>query len=127
MTNLDDLNTSDIAQNHGSSAEALVTQPARKSTHTRQNAHQVESLGASKPKVVKPKVCLTDYATPANSVSAFCRAILLKVIPPGFFGHCPDGKLNRQIVMKHVDCFIKLRRFESLSLHEVCKGLKVRV
>lgn len=27
--------------------------------------------------------------------------------------------------MKHVDRFVRMSRFESLSLHEVCKGLKV--
>lgn len=33
---------------------------------------------------------------------------------------------NRKLVLKNVDAFIKLRRFENLSLHEACKGLKVR-
>lgn len=75
--------------------------------------------------VKKPKLSLTDYATPASSVSAFCRAVLQKLIPPGFFGSGPNGVSNRKTVMKHVDSFIKKRRYESLSLHEVCKGLKV--
>lgn len=77
------------------------------------------------PRVKKPKLSLTDYATPASSVSAFCRAVLQRLIPPRFFGDGEHGLWNRKIVMKHVDCFIKLRRYESLSLHEVCKGLKV--
>lgn len=77
------------------------------------------------PRVKKPKVSLTDYATPASSVSAFCRAVLQSLIPPRFFGNGRDGLCNRKVVMKHVDSFIKLRRYESLSLHEVCKGLKV--
>lgn len=74
-----------------------------------------------------PKLSLTDYATPASSVSAFCRAVLRKLIPPRFFGEGEIGAWNRNLVMNHADSFIKLRRFESLSLHEVCKGLKVRV
>lgn len=77
-------------------------------------------------RVKKPKLSLTDYATPASSVSAFCRAVLQKLIPPRFFGEGEHGVWNRRLVMNHVDSFIKLRRFESLSLHEVCKGLKVR-
>lgn len=80
---------------------------------------------ARESRVKKPKLTLTDYATPTSSVSAFCRAVLLSLIPPKFFGEGPEGFLNRKIVMKHVDSFIKMRRFESLSLHEVCKGLKV--
>lgn len=74
----------------------------------------------------KHKVNLTDYATPASAVSAFCRAVLLKIVPPQLFGDGPEGLENRKIIMKHVDAFIKMRRFESPSLHEVCSGLKVR-
>jgi telomerase reverse transcriptase len=69
---------------------------------------------------------LTDYATPAASVSAFCRAVIQKLIPRQFFGIGPDGVSNFKMVLRHVDRFIKLRRFESSSLHEVCKGVKVR-
>lgn len=74
----------------------------------------------------KAPVNLTDYATPASSVSAFCRAVIQKLIPRQFWGAGPDGISNFKLVLRHVDRFIKLRRFESLSLHEVCKGVKVR-
>lgn len=74
----------------------------------------------------KRKVNLTDYATPASAVSAFCRAVLLKIVPLQFFGDGSSGLANRKIIMKYVDAFIKMRRFESPSLHEVCSSLKVR-
>lgn len=73
----------------------------------------------------KQKLCLTDYATPASSVSAFCRAVLQKLVPNGFYGVGQEGQWNRQIILKNVDRFIRLRRFESISLHQVCMGLKV--
>ena len=76
-------------------------------------------------KAPEPKLCLTDYATPASSVSAFCRSVLQKLIPLQFFGEGSGGIFNRNLIMKHVDSFIKLRQFESLSLHEVSQGLKV--
>lgn len=79
----------------------------------------------SKPALPPPKTSLPDYATPSASVSAFCRAVLQKLIPPQFYGVGQDGVRNRKIILKHVDRFIRMRRFESLSLHEVCKGLKV--
>ncbi|KAJ6013379.1 hypothetical protein N7540_007970 [Penicillium herquei] len=101
-----------------------VTQLQTKSPALTPLDPKVNKLGAGG-RVQKPKVTLTDHATPASSVSAFCRAVLLKLIPPKFFGEGPDGVLNRKMIMKHVESFIKLRRFESLSLHEVCKGLKV--
>jgi hypothetical protein len=75
--------------------------------------------------IQKPKIRMMDYATPVSSVSAFCRAVIQKLIPPTFYGVGADGLANRRIVLKHIDQFIKMRRFESLSLHEVCKGMKV--
>lgn len=82
-------------------------------------------IDAEKPVTRKTQVSLTDYATPASSVSAFCRAVIQKLIPRQFWGVGPDGVSNLKHVLRHVDRFIKLRRFESLSLHEVCKGIKV--
>lgn len=76
-------------------------------------------------RVKQPKQSLTDYATPASSVSAFCRAVLRKLIPHTFFGDGPDGVSNLRIVLKHVNSLIKMRRYESLSLHQMCKGFKV--
>ncbi|KAJ5677257.1 uncharacterized protein N7477_002890 [Penicillium maclennaniae] len=87
------------------------------------NKREGEEEGHSR--VKQPKLSLTDYATPASSVSAFCRAVLQKLIPHTFFGDGPHGISNRRIVLKHVDSLIKMRRYESLSLHQVCKGLKV--
>ncbi|KAI9924072.1 hypothetical protein MW887_007311 [Aspergillus wentii] len=77
------------------------------------------------PTVPAPKISLTEYATPPSSVSAFCRAVLRKLIPPHFYGTGQHGKLNEKIIHKHVDQFIRMRRFETLSLHQVCKGLKI--
>ncbi|KAF7530544.1 hypothetical protein PCG10_000053 [Penicillium crustosum] len=82
-------------------------------------------IDAEKPVTRKTQVSLTDYATPASSVSAFCRAVIQKLIPRQFWGVGPDGVSNLKHVLRHVDRFIKLRRFESLSLHEVCKGIKI--
>lgn len=82
-------------------------------------------IDAGKPVIQKTQVSLTEYATPASSVSAFCRAVIQKLIPRQFWGVGPDGISNLKLVLRHVDRFIKLRRFESLSLHEVCKGIKV--
>ncbi|KAJ5496602.1 reverse transcriptase [Penicillium fimorum] len=87
-------------------------------------AIDASGVDATKP-VRKTPVSLTDYATPASSVSAFCRAVIQKVIPRQFWGVGPDGISHLRLVLRHVDQFIKLRRFESLSLHEVCKGVKI--
>lgn len=65
---------------------------------------------------------LTELATPASSVSAFCQAVISKVIPDGFWGE----KQNKSCFLKKVHHFIHLRRFESMCLHEVMQGMKVR-
>ena len=72
------------------------------------------------------KVSLTDYATPPSSVSAFCRAVFQKLIPRQLLGDGPEGISNYKIVLRHIDRFVEMRRYESLNLHEVCKGIKVR-
>ncbi|KAL8831586.1 MAG: hypothetical protein Q9170_005227 [Blastenia crenularia] len=67
---------------------------------------------------------IVDHATPFSNVSAFCRAVLAKLIPNDFWGQGVDGNHNKAIVMYNVDRFIRLRRFESLTLHAVVQDLK---
>ncbi len=74
----------------------------------------------------RPKVNLTDHATPAASISAFCRAVIQNLVPAGFFGTGEQGAIHQNIILRHVDRFIHMRRRESLSLHEICAGIKVR-
>ena len=69
--------------------------------------------------------CLTNAATPSEQVSAFCRAALLNVIPNELWGVGVDGKKNRENIMRHVDHFVNLCRFESSTLHSVCQHIKV--
>ncbi|KAJ9485945.1 hypothetical protein VN97_g7403 [Penicillium thymicola] len=112
--------------NHPSSRDSSVQtsgDASRLEPHMAVNASC--GIDAEKPVTRKTQVSLTDYATPASSVSAFCRAVIQRLIPRQFWGVGPDGISNLKLVLRHVDRFIKLRRFESLSLHEVCKGIKI--
>ncbi|EQL28452.1 hypothetical protein, variant [Blastomyces dermatitidis ATCC 26199] len=93
--------------------------PGSKSNH---NTQSDVTLTQKKPPC---KLQMTDYATPPTAVSAFCRGVLLKLIPNELYGYGNDGIKNRDIIMRHVDSFVQLRRFESLSLHEVSQGLKI--
>lgn len=68
---------------------------------------------------------MMDYATPAAMVSAYCRAVFLKLIPHGFWGIGEIQTHNEKIFYRNVHRFIELRRFESLSLHHVLQGMKV--
>ncbi|KAJ5356035.1 reverse transcriptase [Penicillium concentricum] len=115
---------SQMRVNHLSSSDKLAQSSSDVSGLEPHMAVDTSGIDTNKPARKSP-VSLTDYATPASSVSAFCRAVIQKLIPRQFWGAGPDGIANLKIVLRHVDQFIKLRRFESLSLHEVCKGVKI--
>jgi hypothetical protein len=60
-------------------------------------------------------------ACPTAHVSAFCRAVVAKVIPNGFWG---DDN-NKRTIMYWIDQFVSLRRFESMTLHQVTQKIQV--
>jgi telomerase reverse transcriptase len=47
------------------------------------------------------------------------------LIPKDFWGTGEIQKSNEKIFLQNVNRFIELRRFESLSLHEVSQGIQV--
>jgi telomerase reverse transcriptase len=76
----------------------------------------------AKSKRMVENTCFTDLACSTAHVSAFCRAVISKVIPNDFWG----DKNNKHMVLYWIDQFICLRRFESLTLHQVTQKLQVR-
>ena len=68
------------------------------------------------------EACFTDMACPTAHVSAFCRAVVAKIIPKGFWG---DDD-NKRTIMRYIDQFVILRKFETLTLHQVTQKLQVR-
>lgn len=80
----------------------------------------------SQTRVELPQAPLVSLATPHADVSAFCQAVISNLVPNGFWGKGSQGQENRKVVMQNIDRFVRLRRFESLSLHAVSQGLKVR-
>ena len=73
-----------------------------------------------------PKASLVSLATPHSDVSAFCQAVISNLVPNRFWGEEIHGQENKNVVMRNIDRFVRLRRFESLSLHAVFQGLKVQ-
>lgn len=100
-----------------------ATAPASRSAVTTKHRHKARQQAPSIPTIKFDAV--TDLATPAPHVSAFCRAVLARLIPSEFWGSGPDQAHNRGLVFKRVDHFVRLRRFESMSLEEVTDGIKV--
>jgi len=70
---------------------------------------------------------LTDLATPTSDVSAFCQAVISKVIPNGFWGQGAAQEHNKACFLRKVHHFLHLRKFESMCLHDVMQQMKVRL
>lgn len=68
---------------------------------------------------------IVGSACPTPHVSAFCQAVLSKIIPNELWGGGDTMCHNKTTFLRKVDHFIKLRRFESMTLHEISQGLKV--
>ena len=94
-----------------------------RSAQTQTTAH--EHISAPKRQANAIEVPLVEHATPISDVSAFCRAVMSRIIPNEFWGHDEDGEHNKKILLSRIDQFIGLRRFESLTLHAVSQDLKV--
>lgn len=67
-----------------------------------------------------------DQATVLTSVSAFCRAVVRNVFPPDAFGTGSRDDDNFGIIMRAIDSFVCLRRYESFSLHDVVQGIGIK-
>lgn len=83
------------------------------------------TCSSSAPSIPARKSTLMDHASSGADVSAFCHAVLRNIVPHEFWGTGDVQVHNEGIFQKNVDNFIRLRRFEALSLHEVTQGFKV--
>ena len=68
---------------------------------------------------------IEDLACPTSHVSAFCQAVISKIVPGSFWGEGAAMQDNKNTVLRKVHQFVKLRRFETMSLHEIVQDLKV--
>ncbi|KAL8867135.1 MAG: hypothetical protein Q9174_005857 [Haloplaca sp. 1 TL-2023] len=68
---------------------------------------------------------LVEFATPHAKVSAFCRAVISNLVPDDFWGQGAEGRCNKDVIMRKVNQFVCMRRFESLNLHVIQQDLKI--
>lgn len=66
-----------------------------------------------------------QQASPTSRVSAFCRAVFSQTLPSELWGAGETRNHNVRIVHHNIDLFIRLRRYESLSLHDVLQGMRL--
>lgn len=70
-------------------------------------------------------MAIVDLSSPASHVSAFCQSVVTNVVPDRFWGNESVQKHNKKHIMQKIDQFVHMRRFETMSLHEVMQGMKV--
>ncbi|KAK4546134.1 hypothetical protein LTR36_002271 [Oleoguttula mirabilis] len=68
----------------------------------------------------------THYASSTAEVSAFCRAAISKIFPSELWGSGDVAHANSSIVLQSIDRFVRLRRYESMTLHDVLQPMKIR-
>ncbi|KAI9809920.1 MAG: hypothetical protein M1825_000353 [Sarcosagium campestre] len=68
---------------------------------------------------------LLDQSTPSQHVAAFCKAVIGKVFPNRLWGTERGNHRNKRIVMQHVDRFIRMSRYENISIDEVLQHLEL--
>lgn len=66
-----------------------------------------------------------NHATSAARVSAYCKAAVNRVFPTDTWGTGESGVHNRKVMMRAVDTFVRLRRYETLSMHDIMAGIKI--
>lgn len=67
-----------------------------------------------------------QLATSAPQVSAFCKAAASRVFPKDFWGKADIGSENLRIVHRNIDMFVKLRRYETMTLHDVLQDMRLK-
>lgn len=83
-------------------------------------------VSQSLPPETDAETSFLPHSTRAECVSAFCRSVLRRLLPATCFGTGLDGTHNFNTIMYHVDRFVHMRRFETMSLHEVIQHLRIR-
>ncbi|KTW30640.1 hypothetical protein T552_00356 [Pneumocystis carinii B80] len=61
-------------------------------------------------------------ATPYSHVSCFLRAVMKRIIPKEFYG----SDCNFENILNSINMFVRMRRFESISLHDLMHCLKIK-
>ncbi|KAK6536115.1 hypothetical protein TWF281_000361 [Arthrobotrys megalospora] len=74
---------------------------------------------------IGPQDPMLLYVAGSHSVYTFIRAVMSNIVPLAFWGSGKSALKNRDVFFSHLEKFVKLRRYESLSLHDVMQGLKL--
>jgi len=66
------------------------------------------------------------YASTSVQVSSFCKAVFRRVFPADFFDSPGGDSHNMGLISASINRFVRLRRYETLSLHDLMHGLRIK-
>ncbi|GAA5841755.1 hypothetical protein JCM5353_007420 [Sporobolomyces roseus] len=98
-------------------AESLVPSTARSEAPL--PSFPFEQGKVEKEKDTKPK--LSEYACTPYEVESYVQAVVRDVIPRAFWG----SESNAKLIMKQISQFLRMRRFETISLHSLFQGFSL--
>lgn len=77
--------------------------------------------------VIKPVAgdSILAHATPTAYVSAFCCAVIRRLLPGDALGVEADSEHNWSVLFAQIDHFVQMRKYESLTLHTVFQNLRI--
>ncbi|KAK6357467.1 hypothetical protein TWF718_001777 [Orbilia javanica] len=85
----------------------------------------ITPLKKTDPGELSPQDPMLLYTTSSHSVYAFIRAVISNIIPLELWGTGKSVLKTREVFFRHMESFVKLRRYETLSLHNVMQGFKL--
>ena len=100
-----------------SGSTGLVTQSDRSASLQKASVRSTGAQGSSQ--------SFLSYATPTKNVVNFCKAVMRALLPVSAFGNGSNSEHNWTIFMRHLESFVRMRRFESTTLHRICQGIRI--
>ncbi|GAA5871307.1 hypothetical protein JCM16303_000711 [Sporobolomyces ruberrimus] len=82
-------------------------------------SESLRPMGATTGFQSKPK--LAEYACTPYEVESYVKAIVRDVVPRAFWG----SDRNAKLVMKQISQYLRMRRFETISLHSLLQGFSI--
>lgn len=105
--------------------EQLVSSSELLGTHISSSAPPREKSHVERDNGVEGTSFL-PHSTPATGVSSFCRSVITQLLPHDALGQGLEGQQNLQRLLTRIDSFVRMRRFESMTLHGATQGLRLR-
>ena len=105
--------------------ESLITKLRRMHSRCSYTALFQHYCPTATPDMRGTSINAMTLATATSQVSAYCRSVVAHVFPSQLWGEGESGMHNKAKLMYYIDRFVKLRRYESMTIHDVLQDIKI--